>query len=459
MGDHSAHGGALRRWLGTLRARITLVTVAVAILAVLVTGLVSVTIVQQSTLNTARAQLRTQTQLVSRMPATLTLKQLENRVHLALGDTEVGIVSNTGATSGPAAAYLTRANVRALLNGTKLSLTHKAAGGSMLVEAQRTTSGGAVVLAVPLTAVTTSVAQTEGQIFLALAIGILVALLAGALLARWLARPLVETAKTARRMAAGERGLRVAPHTPSEVADVAEALAVLDSALATSESRQREFLLSISHELRTPLTAVRGYAEALQDGLIAASDITSVGRTLVGETERLDRFVADLLELARLEADDFSITSAPVDVIELLNQVKSAWQARSDILGVAVAVRTNGPLPSIATDARRLRQIIDGLVENALRVTPEASAVELIAHTMPERMVLQVKDAGPGLSKEDQAVAFERGKLRDRYRDIRPVGTGLGLSIASRLTGRLGGTIGVSSTPDGTVFTVMLPLR
>ncbi|MEO7123636.1 MAG: HAMP domain-containing sensor histidine kinase [Lacisediminihabitans sp.] len=448
----------LRRWLGSLRGRITLVTVAVAILAVLVTGLVSVKIVQQSTLDSARAHLRTQTQLVSRMPASLTLDQLENRVHLALGDTEVGLVSSTGITSGPAAAYLTPKNIRVLLSGTRLSLTRKAADGSMLVEARRSTSGGAVVLAVPLTAVTSNVAQTEGQIYLALIIGIVVALLAGALLARWVAKPLVETATTARRMAAGERGLRVAPHTPSEVADVATALAALDSALATSESRQREFLLSISHELRTPLTAVRGYAEALQDGMIAASDIHSVGQTLVGETARLDRFVADLLELARLEADDFSIEPAPVAVIELLDQVKSAWQARSDSLGVPVVVRTSGPMPSVITDARRLRQVIDGLVENALRVAPEGSAVELIANALPKQVMLQVRDGGPGLSSDDQAVAFERGSLRDRYRDIRPVGTGLGLSIASRLTTRLGGTIAVSSSAEGTVFTVILPL-
>jgi len=455
----SSSHGAPSRWLHSLRGRITLVTVAVSILAVLVTGFVSVRIVQQSTLDAARAQLRAQTQLVSRLPADLTLQQLENRVHLALNDTEVGIISSDGATSGPAAAYLTPRNIRILLGGTRLSLTHRAADGSMLVEAKRTAAGGAVVLAVPLTSVTASVAQTESQIYIALAIGIVVALLAGALLARWLARPLVETAKTARRMAAGERGLRVASHRPSEVADVADALAVLDSALATSESRQREFLLSISHELRTPLTAVRGYAEALQDGLIADSDITSVGHTLVGETERLDRFVADLLELARLEADDFSITSAPVDVIELLHEVKNAWQARSDLLGVAVAVRTNAPLPPVTSDSRRLRQIIDGLVENALRVAPEASTVDLIALTQPGVMVVQVKDAGPGLSADDRAVAFERGSLRERYRDIRPVGTGLGLSIASRLTGRLGGSIAVSSAADGTVFTVTLPLR
>ncbi len=445
-------------WFRSLRGRVTLVTVTVAILAVLVTGLVSVQLVRQSSLAEARAELAAQTQLVSRLPAALSLQQLGERARLALHDTEVGIVSKTGVPSGPAANYLTAANIRALLSGRRLSLTHQAAGGTMLVEAKRTAHGGAVVLAIPLDTVTASIDQTEGHIALALTLGTVVALIAGGLLARWLTKPLVETAKTARRMAAGERGLRIAAHTPSEIADVADALASLDAALATSESRQREFLLSISHELRTPLTAVRGYAEALADELVATDDIASVGRTLVDETERLDRFVADLLELARLEADDFSITPGAVDVVEILTQAANAWQARSSKLGIDISVRADGHIPELVTDARRVRQIIDGLVENALRVAPESSTVVLRATAEAGHTVLEVQDAGPGLSADDQAVAFDRGSLRDRYRDIRPVGTGLGLSIASRLTARLGGTIRVASATDaGTTFTVTLP--
>ncbi|WP_435534106.1 histidine kinase dimerization/phospho-acceptor domain-containing protein, partial [Glaesserella parasuis] len=92
----------------------------------------------------------------------------------------------------------------------------------------------------------------------------------------------------------------------------------LDHALATSEGRQREFLLSISHELRTPLSAIRGYGEALADGVIDPAATADAGRVLVTETDRLDRFVADLLELARLEADDFSIERVDVAAADLV---------------------------------------------------------------------------------------------------------------------------------------------
>jgi two-component system sensor histidine kinase BaeS len=120
----------------------------------------------------------------------------------------------------------------------------------------------------------------------------------------------------------------------------------------------------------------------------------------------------------------------------------------------------------VTTDARRLRQVIDGLVENAMRVTPEGGAVEVAASAEAPSsdvaaragVLVEVLDSGPGLAPEDLAVAFERGVLRGRYRDIRPVGTGLGLSIASRLVERFGGTISVANRPDGgAVFSVRLP--
>jgi two-component system sensor histidine kinase BaeS len=245
------------------------------------------------------------------------------------------------------------------------------------------------------------------------------------------------------------------PGSPTtEIAAVTHALAGLDAALVTSEARQREFLLSISHELRTPITAVRGYAEAMADGLVPPADVASVGATLVAETERLDHFVGDLLELARLEADDFTIAHAPTDVAALLNEAATAWQARAAAAEVALAV-VAAPA-TVRTDARRLRQVIDGLIENALRVSPAGSTISLrLVHDNSTR--IEVQDGGPGLAAEDLDVAFDRGVLRARYRDIRPVGTGLGLSIASRLVTRLGGTISVANAPGGgAVFTVSL---
>lgn len=448
----------MSRWFSSLRGRITVVTVAVAVLGVLITGLIALQLVQQSTVAGARARLAAEVAVLSRSPAANSLTALTQRAEVFGGNNQLGVISPAGEPSGPAASYLTEKQVAELLSGTRLSLTRKLTDDSVLVEARRTPAGGAVVLAAPLRQVTAEIDMVQQQLWIALSVVMAAALIASALLARWLAQPLVETARTARRMATGERGLRVPRTAPSEVGDVTEALAALDLALATSEGRQREFLLSISHELRTPITAVRGYAEAIADGMVPPGQIVAVGRTLVAETERLSHFVADLLELARMEADDFSISAAPVDVTELLGQVRSAWLGRSAQLGVELVVSAAEPFPPVSSDARRLRQVLDGLVENALRAAPSGSPVTLSSSVVEERVVLAVHDAGAGLTAEDQSVAFERGALRERYRDTRPVGTGLGLSIAARLTRRLGATIEVESSPTaGTTFRVTLP--
>ena len=445
-------------WFRSLRGRITLVTVSVAVLAVLITGLVSVQLVRQSTISQGRAQLASQAQLLSRLPAATNLTSLRERVRLALGDTRVAVVAADGQLSGPGSGFVTAADVRTLRAGNRVSQTEVRRNKTMIVEGRPTRTGTAIVLVRSLGNLETTTQETVRRVLLALVIGVVVAIVAGTLLARWLTRPLVATAETAKRMAAGERGLRVEAHQPTEIAAVADALATLDRALSTSEGRQREFLLSISHELRTPLTAVRGYGEAMVDGLIHEGDIAGVGAILVTETERLDRFVADLLELARLEADDFAIDRQRVEADRLLEQAADAWRGRATMLDVVVrALPGIGDL-AVSSDAQRVRQLIDGLVENALRVTPAGSTVSIAARRFGSSVVIEVRDGGPGLSRDDLAVAFERGVLQSRYRDIRPVGTGLGLSIAARLVSRLGGSIAAGNAPGGgAVFAVSLP--
>src|SRR5262249_17370090 len=143
------------------------------------------------------------------------------------------------------------------------------------------------------------------QVLLSLWLPILAGLgagvLAGVLLGRRLTRPIRNAAIAAARLSSGDRGVRLRVEPPAEVGALAVALNELAAALTTSEGRQREFLLSISHELRTPLTTIRGYAEALADGVVQAESAEAVGKTVVAEAERLDRLVADLLSLARLE--------------------------------------------------------------------------------------------------------------------------------------------------------------
>jgi two-component system OmpR family sensor kinase len=444
-----------KRPLG-LRARVTLVTIAVATLAVLVTGAISLQLVHQSSIDQARAQLAAQATLLAKLPAATSIADLNERVTLALGQTEAGVVSPNGQVIGPAALLLPPRLDREGALGTKVSTTVRGPAGLTLVEMRPRRGGGSLVLALPRNSIDAAAQSSLLRIGLALIIGLVVAVLAGALLSRWLARPLIGVARTAARIASGERGLPVQTTGPSEVVAVSDALGALDGALASSEARQREFLLSISHELRTPLTALRGYAEALSDGMISQADLPGVGEVLIAETTRLDHFVADLLELARLEADDFTIKPVDVGLGELLRASRDAWLGRANGLGVQLFVETQEV--RLHSDPRRLRQIVDGLVENALRVTPEGSSIRLAGWADAAGASIEVRDGGPGLTAADAAQAFERGVLRERYRDSRPVGTGLGLSIAARLVTRLGGKIRAgTAVTGGAVFTVTLP--
>ncbi len=288
--------------------------------------------------------------------------------------------------------------------------------------------------------------------------GLVVGLLAGTTTAQVLTRPLRRTAAAAGELAAGRRDVLVPIEGPPEIAEVAESLNTLAGALATSEARQRRFLLSVSHELRTPLTAVRGFGESIADGVVTGDEAREAGRVVVDEAARLTRLVEDLLDLARLGADDFRLQPAATDLTVLLDQAAGAWSPRAEATGARLVVeRPDRPLV-VQTDAGRVRQVLDGLVANALRLTPAGRPVVIAARETPAGAVLEVRDGGPGLTPEDCAVAFEPGALGARYRDERPVGVGIGLSLVHGLVQRLGGGIAVGVAPEGgAAFTVSLP--
>jgi two-component system sensor histidine kinase BaeS len=267
-----------------------------------------------------------------------------------------------------------------------------------------------------------------------------------------------QVAAAARQLSAGDRTVRAPTDAPTEVAAVAVALNDLATALATSEDRQRLFLTSISHELRTPLTTMKGYAEALADGVIVADEARRAGQTILAESERLDRLVEDLLALARLQADDFPLELVQVDLSSLARTAAESWRPRCAVLGVVLDLDVPPHPVPVRTDPGRVRQVLDGLVENALRVVPPAAPLVLAVSSTQADAVLEVRDGGPGLTDDDLAVAFDRGALHDRYKGLRGVGSGLGLALSYRLVVRLGGRIEAGHAPEGGArFTVRLP--
>lgn len=437
-----------------IRTLLTAATVGVAVLALALAALLTAPIVGGSVERTARESLARDADLVARLPQVERLSDRPRaaRQQLVRRGLSLGIITASGEVSGPASVLTADERAR-VLTGSPVSGSGELDGVRVLVEARPLDTGAAVVLAVRADDVQAAVAAQRRRLLLALAFGLLVAVGVGVVVSGRLGRPLAAVAATARRLSAGERGVAESPDihpsgVPREVAEVAAALHLLDSRLAASEDRQRRFLLSVSHELRTPLTTIRGYSESLVDGAVAPDEVASVGATMLEESLRLERYVADLLALARLEAEDFGVDLGEVDVSRVLADGATAWADRAARAGVELEVDAAPGLRAV-TDAGRVRQVLDVLTDNAIRVCPAGSRVVWSASSRPGGVRLEVRDSGPGLADDDADVAFLPGVLRDRYAGTRPAGHGLGLAIAHRLVTGLGGTITLARAPEG----------
>ena len=279
--------------------------------------------------------------------------------------------------------------------------------------------------------------------------GGLLAAVAAFVLARRIARPVVRVAAASRSLASGTLPEPVPAEGAAELATLARSFNELARQLNLARDAERSFLLSVSHELKTPLTSIAGYAEALREGAV---DPMAAAEILVAETERLQRLVGDLLDLARMNRTDFGVHQSEIDLAEAADDVVLRYQQQAAAFGIGLGAASDGPAPAIG-DADRVLQVVSNLVENALRLTPPGGEVRIVA--APGE--LRVEDTGPGLQEEDREHAFERFYLHSRYGHERPVGTGLGLAIVKELTRAMGGQVDVSSEPGRlTVFTVRL---
>ncbi len=448
----------------TLAGRISLLCIGIALITGLLAGALATGLIRTSGAAAARKQLGRLAD-VAESAATSggngALGKPRLRTALAGLNVRWGLIQPAGrlTTSYPIVRQaVTPADISAVLAGKDVSASRHVGGSTIFVEARPVDGRGIVIVQKRADAV----AQNEKalrRLVLALIIAAVLAAAIGLLVAWRLARPLRRTAAAAHSLAAGNRDVTLPAVGPAEVVEVSEAINSLAGALRHSEGRQRDFLLSVSHDLRTPLTAISGYAESLAEGVVPADQAAAVGGVLLGEAKRLERLVGDLLDLARLGAHDFRIDLAPVDVVALVHAAARVWAARCAAAGVEFRLEAPPTPLWSTTDAARVRQVLDGLFDNALRVTPAGAPIVLAARAEAGWPVVEVRDGGPGLTDADLAVAFDQGALFERYRGVRQVGTGLGLAIVHGLVQRLGAGIEAGHAHEGGArFTVRLPV-
>jgi signal transduction histidine kinase len=295
------------------------------------------------------------------------------------------------------------------------------------------------------------------RLALAGGIALVVATLIATLVARSLYRPIARLTAASEAMARGHYDQQVPAEGPAELAGLARSFNRMAGEVCASRQAMQEFVANVSHELRTPLTAIRGFVEALSDGTV--SDEAGRQRSLAvidAELRRLQRLVAGLLDLSRIESGQAALRREPVDLAAVLDQCVEIVSARAEEAGITLVVDAPPGIPPVTGDADRLEQVVANLLDNALRYTPAGGRITLGLAAGGGTVRLTVADTGAGIPAPALPHLFERFYTADPARAGH--GAGLGLAIAREIVHAHGGEISVASEVGrGTVFTIVLP--
>jgi len=247
---------------------------------------------------------------------------------------------------------------------------------------------------------------------------------------------------------------------PSAKGGEEHVLFVQDVTQAKEAERARDvFLYHITHELRTPLTNIRAYAETLSHGVIDDEQtIRECYNVIMGETQRLGRLIEDILNVSQLEVGSARLDIGEVHVDQLVRKVVQDMQAEADAKHIDLLLNLPAKMPRVRGDKERLAVVLNNLIGNAIKYTPEAGRVDVRCAPEDGRLRIAVSDTGIGIDPADQEKIFEKFFRVDAKEVAALPGTGLGLAIVKETVRLHGGSVGVESTPGkGTTFTVVLP--
>jgi two-component system, OmpR family, sensor kinase len=452
--------------------RLTIVIVSVVVATLLLAGAGTLLLSAARARTTTVKELRTQAEQTAAnigevldidesLPAVEQAKQLKNRLRLLatmrqvvkLDDISVLIVTRNGQVQGELPGALSMDDIQLDVLATGQS-TADNRGKLAFAAAPAQGPAGREYIVIVTRRIEAGLGPSFRLFVWASFATILLALGAAYLLGRRLSKPIREASAATQQIAAGQLSTRLVEPPAGqhdELAELARSVNGMAAALERSRGLEQQFLLSVSHDLRTPLTSIRGYAEAIDDGNVDPKRAAAIIRSEAG---RLERLVADLLDLAKLQSRSFTFAVQPVDVSAAAHTVTAA--AAGSKPGITFHPVTSGPL-MVNADPDRLGQALANLVENAGKY----AVSDVLVSTRAENgwAVVTVDDDGPGISAHDQPHVFERLYVARHQPERRENASGLGLAIVRELITDMGGEVAASSAPKGGArLSIRLPL-
>jgi signal transduction histidine kinase len=300
-----------------------------------------------------------------------------------------------------------------------------------------------------------SVDELVGRLVVSGLAGLVTAVVIAMILSRQLMRPLEALTGVVRRFGPDRYDMRAAETGPTQVRELAAAFNAMADRVSDNERAMRRFIADVSHELRTPLTSIRGFVEALRDGTVTEPERRASSLEVVhDETRRMLRMIEQLLDLSRLEAGQSRLSRSRIDLQELFAYLEAMFGSRAADQGIELRIDIAEDSPTIDADYDRLVQVLNNLLDNAIRHTSTGS-VTVSARESEGGLEISVADTGDGIAPEDLDRLFDRFWQPESRTGP---GAGLGLAISREIVKAHGGRISAASERGrGTTITVWLP--
>ncbi len=282
------------------------------------------------------------------------------------------------------------------------------------------------------------------------------AIVFGILLSQRFLRPLEELTRAISAMRRGSYDQKVKVRTKDELGVLAETFNEMSAEIHRANQLRRQMTADIAHDLRTPLNVISGYLEAMRDGTLKPTQerLDAMNQ----ETLLLRHLVDDLRTLSLADAGELKLVYQPVAPRELLDQVRQSFEPLAQEKQIALRVETDENMPDISMDRARMTQVLENLVGNALRHTPEGGSVILAAHARSGGAQITVSDTGEGIPADKLPNIFERFYRVDESRSESQSESGLGLAIARSIVEAHHSTITAESKPGiGTSMIITMP--